>query len=426
MPTITRLDALEILDGRGLPTLEVSCVLDGAVRANAAVGAPGTPAAGENLELRDGDPARYLGQGCRKAALRIEGEIRQALSGKRFGNQAALDRALAALDPSSDRSHLGANAALGISLAFARAFALLRGVPLYRHFAELVGHTPQHLPLPVTELLSHGQDGPSDRGPLAVHVVPLGARSASHALELGWELRRAVLAAVCRRFEGGAGLTASGGIKAPFFDTDAQLVEAEAAARALGKEPGKDVGFLLGAAASLRYEQGWYRVDRERLTPHEMIEHYASWTERFAVLGVLDGLGQEDWYNWSQLVQRLDKRLYVAGDDLLCSSAGRVRRAVEEKAANTLVLKPGQAGTLTDAADAVKAGRKGKFTLVVGARLGETEDTWLADLAVGFGAELLAIGPLAHAERFAKLNRLLAIEKKTGWRTYDPAAADRA
>lgn len=415
MPTVTHLEALEILDSRGCPTLEVTCVLDEAVRAKAAVPAAANQGRYEAVPLHDGDSERHDGRGCRKAVALCEGEIRAALAGKRFRNQAALDKALTTLDGTANRGRLGANTMLGISLAFARGQAILRGIPLYRHLAELVDLKPTMLPRPVLSLFSRDDHEPRDRGPLELRLVPVAAGSLDQALAVAAAVRRVAGALIQDRYQTPLTIASDGGLVAPFFDTETMLTDAVEVVRAAGLVPDEDVELVLAAEATTRHDSGWYRIDRERLLPHEVVDRYDQWVEHFPLMAIEDGLGDEDWEHWSLLRSKLAGRADVVAGDLLSASAPRISRAAADKAASTLHLKPGQVATLTEMVEAVTTARTGGMALMVGARLGETEDDWLADLAVGFGAEYLYLGAALGAERTAKLNRLLAIDKKNRW-----------
>jgi enolase len=426
MPTLTHLEALEILDCRGVPTLEVSCVLEGGIRANATAPAAGTRGPFEVAELRDGEGQRHRGLGCRKAVALVEGEIRAALLGKRFSDQAALDKALRALDPSATRMRLGGNTTFAVSLAFARAHAAGRGMPLFRHFAELVGATPARLPSPIFALYSHTPaetpgEG-ADRGPLALSVIPADAASVDEALAYATQLRRAAETSAREKFDGRVTTAPDGGLEAPFYDTATMLAHAESVVRAQragadGEGPAK-VEWILRGSGARRFDNGYYRVDRERLTAKEVIDRLAAWSTRYSVAGIIDALGPDDFVQWAALSAKLPSAVLVAGDDLLATQLVRVERAAGDKAVRAVVIKPGHTASLTDAARTARFARKAGLSLIVSGRSGETEDDWLTDLAVGWGAEYLQAGAAAGSERLAKYNRLLAIEKKTRWPIY--------
>ncbi|HEY0712419.1 MAG TPA: hypothetical protein VGF45_07085 [Polyangia bacterium] len=411
MATVTHLDALEIIDCRGVPTLEVSCVLDGGVRGNAAAPTSSSPGPAEVVELRDGEE-RHRGLGCRKAVAVVEGEIRNALVGKRFSDQAALDKVLRNLDGTPNRAKLGGNTSFAVSLAFARAHAASRGMPLFRHFAELVGATPVRLPAPIFTLFSHTPGETGDRGPLSLSFTLTQATTIDEALATATAIRRQAGEAVRRAFDGRVHLAPDGGFEAPFYDTKTMLNQAEQIVQACGTT---GVEWVLRGAGARRYDLGWYRLDREKLTAKEVIDRIGDWGARHPLAAVIDPLGAEDWGAWKNLCERLPAAVVVAGDDLMATHLVRVEKAAADKAARALVIKPSQAGSLTDAARAVRYARKAGLSLIVSGRSGETEDDWISDLAVGWNAEYLQAGPVAGSERLSKYNRLLAIEKKTRW-----------
>jgi enolase len=412
MATVTHLEALEIIDCRGVPTLEVSCVLDGGVRGNAAAPTSSSAGPAEVAELRDGDEQRHRGLGCRKAVALVEGEIRAALVGKRFGDQAALDKVLRNLDGTANRSKLGGNTSFAVSLAFARAHAAGRNMPLFRHFAELVGATPVRLPAPMFTLFSHSPGETGDRGPLSLSFTLTQAASIDDALSTATNVRRHAEQAIRRTFDGRVAIAPDGGFEAPFYDTKTMLTQAEQIAQAAGAS---GVEWVLRGAGARRYDLGWYRLDREKLTAKEVIDRIGEWGARHPIAAVIDPLGAEDWGAWKALCERASASVLVASDDLTATHLVRVEKAAADKAARAIVIKPSQAGSLTDAARTVRYARKAGLSLVVSGRSGETEDDWIADLAVGWNAEYLHAGPVAGSERLSKYNRLLAIEKKTRW-----------
>jgi enolase len=419
MPTVTHLEALEILDCRGVPTLEVSCVLDGGIRGNAAAPAAGTPGPHEVVELRDVEDPRHRRLGCHRAVAAVEGDFRAALVGKRFGDQAAFDRALRLLDGTADRSRLGGNTSFAVSLAFARAHAHVRGVPLFRHFADLVSATPARLPAPIITLFSSTPVASGERGPLGLSVIPAEATSIDAALAVATMLRRNAEALSREKFDGRVGVAPDGGLEAPFYDTTSMLTHAESVVRTSGDGGTRPaVEWVLRGAGHRRFDAGYYRVDREKLTGKEIIDRLATWAGRWPLAAIIDPLAADDWAQWTALTARLPAASLTAGDDLLATNLVRVEKAATEKAARAVVVKPAQTGSLTDAARTVRFARKAGLSLIVSGRSGETEDDWITDLAVGWNAEYLMAGAVAGSERLAKYNRLLAIEKKTRWPLY--------
>jgi enolase len=419
MPTVTHLEAVEILDSRGFPTLEVSCVLDEAVRGKAAVPTAAAPGPRQPAPRHDGEHSRYQGRGVRGAVGEIQGEIRAALVGRRFRTQDAVDRALRAL-PAVEGRRPGANAVLGTSVAFARACALLRGVPLFRHLADVADLKPGALPRPAVALFGRGLSEPEDRGPLALATVPLGAVTLDEALAQARAVRTGAERVLLAHHGAAAGRGQLGTLAAPFFDTDAVVNAAIEAITGTGAEPGRDVGLSLQVGGRLRHDDGWYRIDRERLTPREVVEQLGRLAERFPVIAVQDGLGDEDWVHWQALHARLANRARVVSHELTGADPARIARAGAEAAADAVRLDPADVATISEAAEAATAARHARLALIVGAPDAETEDDWLADLAVGLGAAEVHLGGLAGAERTAKYNRLLAIASKNPWPLVSP------
>jgi enolase len=415
MPRIERLSGLEILDSRGRPTVRASCWLAGGASGTASVPSGASTGTAEALELRDGDLSRYAGLGCRVAVGHITGEIQQALRGHDFADQPALDLALVDLDGTRDRSRLGANAILAVSLAFARAAAAERGVPLHRHFADLIGHTPAALPRPTINLFSGGKHAGGQVPIQDVLVIPLTARGMHEVLSTTYAIYQAAAALGWEKYRARPLRADEGGLAPPFADAETMLEDAvEAIARA-GYEPGRDVGLAVDVASSQFHSPHGYRLGDRLLDGAEMVETLAGWIERFPIVSLEDGLAEEDWSHWAELKRAVGGRVLVMGDDLLCTQPARVRRAIEAGAANALLLKVNQVGTVSDAAEAFTLARAAGWHVTASARSGETEDSWLADLAVGWGADHIKIGSITQSERLAKYNRLLEIEEETGW-----------
>ena len=416
MPAIRDLRALEILDSRGRPTLLVACDLASGASAAASVPSGASTGAAEALELRDGDPARYRGLGVRRAAGNVRGPIRDAVAGRDLPDQAALDRLLVDLDGTPNKARLGANAILGVSLAFARAVAAERGLPLWRHLASLVGHTPDRLPRPTVNLFSGGKHAGGQVEVQDVLVVVPAARTIDEALAVTSDVYAAA-AALCRDRYRMRGLVADeGGLAPDFPDVATMLADAVQAIRDAGRAPGPEVALCVDVAASHFFADGRYRLGGRALASSEMVEQVAAWVDRFPIVSVEDGLAEDDWAHWPDLRARLGGRALTLGDDLLATNPARIRRAVAAGAADALLLKVNQIGTLSEAAEALALARAAGWRVVVSARSGETEDDWLTDLAVGWGGDALKVGSVTRSERLAKWNRLLAIEAETGFR----------
>ena len=414
MATVAGLSGLEILDSRGRPTVRASCALASGAVGTASVPSGASTGRAEALELRDGDPRRYRGLGCRRAVGNIEGELARALTGRSFEDQRALDEALVALDGTPDKSRLGANAVLAVSLAFARAVAAERGVALYRHFADLLGQPLRTLPRPTINLFSGGKHAGGQVAIQDVLVVPASARTVDDALAATFAVYQAAIDLTARKY-GARPLTADeGGLAPPFPSAEAMLDDAVEAIGAAGLAPGRDVALAVDVAASHFYRDGRYYLGEEALDGAGMIERLARWLDRYPIVSLEDGLAEEDWAHWPRLRARVGDRALVLGDDLLCTNPRRIERAVGLDAASALLLKVNQIGTLTEAAEAYRLARAAGWRVTVSARSGETEDDWLADLAVGWGGDQLKVGSITQSERLAKYNRLLAIEAETG------------
>lgn len=416
MPVINRLQALEILDSRGRPTVQATCYLDSGAAGTASVPSGASTGRAEARELRDGDPERYGGLGCRTAVRHIDEELDDALGGESFPTQERLDRMMIELDGTSNKSNLGANALLAVSLAFARAVAVEREVPLYEHLAGLLSNFPslQQLPRPTINLFSGGLHAGGQVPIQDVLVVPAAAETVDELLATTYAIYQAAAQLVEERY-GTRRLTADEGGLAPPFDTaDAMLSDALEAIECAGFVPGDEVALAIDVAASHFYEDGRYRLHGRGVTASDMVDTVVGWLERFPIVSIEDPLAEDDWAHWSELRARVDGRALVVGDDLLCTNPVRIQRAIDADAVDTLLLKVNQIGTLTEAAEAYRMARSTGWQVTVSARSGETEDNWLADLAVGWQGDQLKVGSINQSERLAKYNRLLAIEAETG------------
>jgi enolase len=369
----------------------------------------------EALELRDGDPKRYRGLGCRQAVSHVNGDIHDALFRKNFDDQAALDRALIDLDGIANKTRLGANAILGVSVAFARASALERGLPLYLYFAEILGIKPDALPRLTINLFSGGVHGGRQVAIQDVLIVPVGSATIDESLVIAYDVYQAAAEIVRDRY-GMRLLRADEGGLAPPSQSSRELIEtAVEAIHAASYQPGSDVALAIDTAASHFYAHGRYSLDGDLLDSAGMIAQLANWVEKCFIVSVEDGLAQDDWEWWPKLREALQNRALVLGDDLLCTNPQRIRRAIETRACNALLLKPNQIGTLTEAAEACKLAKDAGWKVSVSVRSGETEDNWAADLAIGWRADQFKPGSITQSERMAKYNRLLAIESERRW-----------
>ena len=411
MPVIESINALEILDSRGRPTLQATCRLASGVRASAQVPAGASTGMSEAVELRDGDLKRYGGLGCRKAVANVTGAIANAVCGVTF-DQDSLDRALIELDGTPNKSRLGANAMLSVSLSFARAVAAERGVPLYRHLAEMIVRPLVTLPRMTINLFSGGKHAGGQMPVQDVLIVP-----AAPTIDRGLEMACAVFQSAAELVQEKYGmrrLTADeGGLAPGFSSVESMFEDALAAIETAGFRPGSDVAIAVDVASSHFFQDGYYHLGSPPIDSEAMVDQVCRWVERYPIVSVEDGLAEDDWQYWPRLRARLAGRALTLGDDLLCTNPSRIRRAVDTQACDALLLKVNQIGTLTEAAEALGLARAADWHVTVSARSGETEDHWLADLAVGWGGDHIKVGSVTRSDRLAKYNRLLAIEAET-------------
>lgn len=417
MSTITHLSALEILDSRGRPTVQASCTLASGAMGMVSVPSGASTGRAEALELRDGDPKRYRGLGCRQAVAHINQELNDILAGRFFGDQGELDRAMIQLDGTPNKSRLGANAILAVSLAFARARADEEGLPLYDHFAALLGlaASPMHLPQLTINLFSGGKHAGAQVPIQDVLLVPTSAQSTDEALAMTFAVYYAAADLIQEKYSARILRADEGGLAPDFSSAEAMLADAVQAIQRAGYTPGEQVCLAVDVAASHFYVDGTYHLSQDRLTSEQMIHRVAGWVDAYPIVSVEDGLAEEDWEHWPDLHARISDKALVLGDDFLCTNPTRIQRAIDAKAANALLLKVNQIGTLSEAAQACRLARSAGWRVTVSARSGETEDNWLADLAVGWQGDQIKIGSITQSERLAKYNRLLAIEAETGW-----------
>jgi enolase len=415
MPKIERLFGREILDSRGKPTVLATCILEGGIRASASVPSGASTGAGEAFELRDGDPNRYHGLGCRRAVANIGGELLRGLAGRVFTNQADLDQAMIALDGTPAKSRLGANAILAVSVAFARASAAQQGIPLYQYFANMLGVQVNRLPLLTINLLSGGKHAGEQVSIQDVLIIPLCAQTVDEALIAASDVYHAAAALVLKKY-GMRLLTADeGGLSPPCKTAEEMFTLAIEAIEQAGYLPGKDIFLGVDVASTHFYNGRHYEMDSNTLDSLEMIKLIAHWVERFPIISVEDGLAEDDWEHWPMLCAALAGRALTLGDDLLCTNPRRIQRAVETRACDALLLKVNQIGTLTEALEAYKQARAAGWSITLSVRSGETEDSWAADLATGWRTDQFKNGSIRHGERLAKYNRLLEIGEGTSW-----------
>ncbi len=412
MSIIESVTAREVLDSRGNPTIEVEVeTLDGA-RGRAAVPSGASTGVHEALELRDGDPARYGGKGVLKAVENVQTAIADHICGMSVLDQAAIDAALLALDGTPNKSKLGANAILGVSLAVAYAAADHLAVPLYRY---LGGPNARVLPVPQMNILNGGRHAENSTDFQEFMVLPVGARSFRDALRMGVEVYQA-LKKVLHDRKLNTNVGDEGGF-APSLPSNKDAAEVILTAiENAGYRPGRDCVLGLDAAASELYKNGKYTLAREgkTLTSAQMVDLYADWVGKYPLVSIEDGLAEDDWDGWKLLTKRLGRKVQLVGDDLYVTNTKRLAKGIRSKASNSILIKLNQIGTLTETLEAVQMAQRARWTTVISHRSGETEDTTIADLAVAVSAGQIKTGAPCRSERVAKYNRLLRIEAEMG------------
>jgi enolase len=405
--TITAARARQILDSRGNPTVEVDVELESGARGRAAFLSGASTGAHEAVELRDGGAA-YLGKGVTGAAANVNGEISAAIRGLDAADQRGLDRALVALDGTENKSRLGANAILGVSLAAAKAAAEDARMPLYRW---LGGDDARVLPVPLMNVLNGGAHAANSLDLQEFMIVPAGTNAFSEALRIGAEVFHTLRKLLDERGQETA-VGDEGGF-APDFERSEEAIEAvlEAAERA---GHGDAVALALDPAATEFFADGAYRVEDRALSPGELIELWADLADRYPLVSLEDPLAEDEWDSWRALTERLGGRLQLVGDDLFVTNLERLREGIDRGVANAILLKVNQIGTLTETLDAVVLARAHGYATVISHRSGETEDTTIADLAVAVGAGQIKTGAPSRSDRVAKYNQLLRIEEELG------------
>jgi len=410
---IDSIEAREILDSRGNPTLEVEVVLIEGTVGVAAVPSGASTGAHEVLELRDGDADRYGGKGVLKAAANVSQEIADTVGGMSCLDQAAIDDALNLLDGTPNKSRLGANAILGVSLAVAHAAASYLNLPLYRY---LGGPTARTLPVPFFNIINGGRHAPGGTDIQEFMVVPVGAKTFGDALRMGADLYHSLHKVLAdKKLPTTVG--DEGGFAPPLPRNEEAISLLLAAIEAAGYRAGEDVAIAIDAAASEYYHDGQYvfaREGRRFKDADEMVAFWQDWCNRYPIVSIEDGMAQDDWTGWWKLTAELGQKVQIVGDDLLVTNVERIQKGIREGAANAVLIKPNQIGTLTETLAAIDTAKGGGWRAMISHRSGETEDTTIADLAVATGCGQIKSGAPARGERTAKYNRLLRIEEELG------------
>lgn len=409
---ITHIHARQILDSRGNPTVEADVTLDSGVMGRAAVPSGASTGTHEACEKRDGDPKQYGGQSVNQAVEAINTHIRQALAGKPADDQFALDRLMIELDGTPNKANFGANAILAVSLASARAAATERGTQLYRHLNDIAGKPDMALPMPMMNIVNGGKHALGGADFQEGMIIPYGATNFADVVRMGSE----VFHALQKHLATGQLSTQvgdEGGFAIAVNHNEEVLQLLELAVEKAGYKPGDDIAFALDVASSELYKDGNYHLARENatLSASDMIERYALMTQKYPLVSIEDGLAEDDWDNWQLLTSKLAS-VQLVGDDLLVTNVERLKKAIDLRAGNAILIKVNQIGTLTETIEAINTAKAAGFGVIISHRSGETEDVFISHLAVGTGAGQIKTGSLSRSDRVAKYNELLRISEQ--------------
>jgi enolase len=418
MPHIKQIKAREILDSRGNPTIEVDLFLQSGALGRALVPSGASTGAHEAHELRDLDPSRYLGKGVQKAIANVVQKISPAIIGKNFDKQAELDSVLRTLDGTPLKKTLGANAILGVSLAFARACAAAEGKSLFRFIG---GESRFQLPVPLMNVINGGAHADNGLDVQEFMIVPTCGGKFSEALRAGVEVFHN-LKKILHEKNLVTAVGDEGGFAPKLEGNRAALDLLMMAIEKAGYKPGKDIHLALDVAATELFKDGKYEWEGRKLAAAELGSIYADWAKRYPLVSIEDGFSEDDWSGWIDFTKTHGRNLQLVGDDLFVTNPERLARGIKEGAANAILIKVNQIGTLTETMDAVQLAQKNNFRTVMSHRSGETEDSTIADLAVGLGCQMIKTGSLCRGERTAKYNQLLRIEEELGARARYMAA----
>jgi enolase len=415
MPKIVKTMGREILDSRGNPTVEADVLLADGSLGRAAVPSGASTGEHEAVELRDGEKSRYLGKGTRKAVQHVSGEIAAAIMGMDATQQAEIDGKMIRLDGSPNKGKLGANAILAVSMAVARAAAVSQKTPLYRYLA---GGSATLLPVPLMNILNGGAHADNSVDFQEFMIAPYGAKKFAEALRMGSEIFH-TLKSVLKKKGYSTAVGDEGGF-APSLKSNGEALELILEAITLaGYRPGGDVGLALDPAASEFYDVGkgkyvFKKSDRSERSPAELIDYWSNWVRQYPIVSIEDGMAEDDWKGWKLLTEVLGEKIQLVGDDVFVTNTERLSRGIQEGIANSILIKVNQIGTLTQTLEAMRMATEAGYTCVVSHRSGETEDTFIADLAVATAAGQIKTGSASRTDRIAKYNQLLRIEEELG------------
>jgi enolase len=415
MPVITDIRAREILDSRGNPTIEADVILKSGVIGRAAVPSGASTGAREAIELRDDDTRRYGGKGVKNACAHVNGEIRKTLLGKDAQDQTGVDRAMIELDGTDNKSRLGANALLAVSLACARAVASDIKQPLYRYLNGLAGNVSMQMPVPMMNIINGGAHANNNIDMQEFMIIPVGAPSFREALRYGAEVFHALKHLIDKK---GMPTTVGdeGGFAPNLPSNEAALQLIVQGIEAAGYVPGTDVAIGVDCASSEFYKDGLYHLGSEKLklTSAQFVDYLANWTDKYPLISIEDGMSEHDWSGWKLLTKRLGKTIQIVGDDVFVTNTKIFREGIRQGLANSILIKINQIGTLTEAFAAIEMAKRAGYTAVISHRSGETEDTTIADIAVATNVLQIKTGSMSRSDRMAKYNQLLRIEEDLG------------
>ncbi|SFV67450.1 Enolase [hydrothermal vent metagenome] len=409
---IQNIKAREVLDSRGNPTVEADIILENGIMGRAIVPSGASTGEREALELRDGDKNRYLGKGVQKAVAFVNNEIKQALIGKKITNQAELDKIMIDLDGTNTKSKLGANAILSVSLALVHTRANLENKPLYEVLND--GQTYQ-LPVPMMNIINGGEHADNSVDLQEFMIIPAGATTFKEALRYGAEVFHNL-----KKVLSAKGLNTAvgdeGGFAPDLSSNEEAITVILEAIKNAGYIAGKDIYIGIDAASSEFYQNGKYHLKSENrvLSAEEMVDYFATWVDKYPILSIEDALDENDWDGWKLLTEKIGNKVQLVGDDLFVTNSSILKKGIDKKIANSILIKVNQIGTITETLEAMAIAQKAGYTSVVSHRSGETEDTTIADLAVATGCGQIKTGSLSRSDRIAKYNQLLRIEEQLG------------
>ena len=412
MSTIKNVIAREILDSRGNPTVEVDIITACGAVGRAAVPSGASIGTREALELRDKDPKRYAGKGVTKAVENIRNFLAPEIQGMDAANQETLDKIMIELDGTPNKSKLGANAILGISMAAARAAAEAFAIPLYRYIG---GINARFLPVPMMNIVNGGAHAPNSLDIQEFMIIPIGAKSIVEAVRMGAETFHS-LKKLLKRKGLNTAVGDEGGFAPDLESNEAAIKLIIKAIESAGYKPGKDIGLAVDAAASEFFKDGKYHLQSENkvLTAEEMINYYAELIDKYPILSIEDGLAEQDWDNWALMSDRLGASVQIVGDDIFVTNPEIFRKGINAGIGNSILIKLNQIGTVTETFDAIEMAKQAGYTTVISHRSGETEDTFISDLVVGIGGGQIKTGSMSRSDRVAKYNQLIRIEEELG------------